>query len=92
MEILLKHLFEIVITGLATMLVLYFKDMKKDVNNMSTSMIDMNVKLSTVITKHDNTEYVARRNSDEIDDVKARVHKLEGGQSQLLHFLEHDKQ
>ena len=90
MEELLKHLFEIVITGLAAMLVLYFKDMKKDVGEMSKSMIDMNLKLSEVITKHDNTEYVARKNSEELDKFRERLHSLEGGQSQVLHFLEHE--
>ena len=67
---------------------MYFRDMKDDVKKMSGSMIDMNIKLSTVITKHDNTEYVAKKNSEELDKVRERLHSLEGGQVQLLSHLE----
>ena len=80
--------FEIALTALGAILVMYFKDMKNDVKTMSTSMIDMNIKLSTVITKHDNTEYIARKNSDEIDKVRERLHSLEGGQAQVLIHLQ----
>ena len=80
--------FEIALTALGAILVMYFKDMKNDVKTMSTSMIDMNIKLSTVITKHDNTEYVARKNSDELDKVRERLHSLEGGQAQVLIHLQ----
>ena len=80
--------FEIVLTALGAILVMYFKDMKDDVKKMSSSMTDMNIKLSTVITKHDNTEYVAKKNSDELDKVRERLHSLEGGQKQVLSYLE----
>jgi len=75
--------FEIVLTALGAILVMYFKDMKDDVKKMSSSMTDMNIKLSTVITKHDNTEYVAKKNSDELDKVRERLNTLEGRQSYL---------
>lgn len=75
--------FEIVLTALGAILVMYFKDMKDDVKKMSGSMTDMNIKLSTVITKHDNTEYVAKKNSDELDKVRERLNTLEGRQSYL---------
>jgi hypothetical protein len=88
METLLDNVFEIAITVLGTVLVMYFKDMKNDVKNMSSSMIEMNTKLTTVITKHDNTEYVAKKNSEELDKVRERLHSLEGGQQQLLTYLE----
>jgi len=80
--------FEIVLTALGAILVMYFRDMKDDVKKMSGSMTDMNIKLSTVITKHDNTEYVAKKNSDELDKVRERLHSLEGGQKQVLSHLE----
>lgn len=80
--------FEIVLTALGAILVMYFKDMKDDVKKMSSSMTDMNIKLSTVITKHDNTEYVAKKNSDDLDKVRERLHSLEGGQKQVLSYLE----
>jgi hypothetical protein len=87
-DLLINNLFEILITGLAAILVMYFKDMKNDVKNMSTSMVEMNIKLSTVITKHDNTESIAKKNSDELLSLRERVHKIEGGQSQLIHFID----
>ena len=80
--------FEIVLTALGAILVMYFRDMKDDVKKMSGSMTDMNIKLSTVITKHDNTEYVAKKNSEELDKVRERLHSLEGGQKQVLSHLE----
>lgn len=80
--------FEIVITAFGAVLTMYFRDMKNDVKTMSTSMTDMNIKLSTVITKHDNTEYVAKKNSDELDKVRERLHSLEGGQAQVLIHLQ----
>lgn len=84
--------FEIVITAFGAVLTMYFRDVKNDVKIMSTSMTDMNIKLSTVITKHDNTEYVAKKNSEEVDKVKQRLHSLEGGQTQvLIHLQEMNK-
>jgi len=80
--------FEVVITAFGALLIMYFKDMKDDVKKMSGSMTDMNIKLSTVITKHDNTEYVAKKNSEELDKVRERLHSLEGGQKQVLSHLE----
>ncbi len=80
--------FEIVLTALGAILVMYFKDMKDDVKKMSSSMTDMNIKLSTVITKHDHTEKLAEKNSEELDKVRERLHSLEGRQKQVLSYLE----
>jgi len=80
--------FEIVVTAFGVVLMMYFREIKTDVKTMSTSMTDMNIKLSTVITKHDNTEYVAKKNSDDLDNVRQRLNTLEGGQTQLLYHLE----
>jgi|VirMetMinimDraft_7_1064189.scaffolds.fasta_scaffold05604_4 cytochrome c-type biogenesis protein CcmE len=83
--------FEIVVTAFGVVLMMYFREIKNDVKTMSGSMTDMNIKLSTVITKHDNTEYVAKKNSEELDKARERLHSLEGGQAQLLVWLESQK-
>lgn len=88
MQAILNNLLDLVLAGLGGMLVLYFKEMKADVKAMSGSMIDLNLKVSTVITKHDHTEKLAEKNSEELDKVRERLHSLEGGQAQLLHFIE----
>jgi len=80
--------FGFILTILGTMIMSYFKSMSKDMESMSQNMIEMNTKLTTVITKHDNTEYVAKKNSQELDKVRERLHNLEGSQQQLLVWLE----
>ncbi len=70
MEQLINHAFELVITGLATMLVIYFKDMKSDVKNMSSSMTDMNIKLEKVITDQS-------WHKEEMSEIKDRIKHLE---------------
>jgi predicted nucleic acid-binding Zn-ribbon protein len=70
MQAIINHAFELVITGLATVLVMYFKDMKNDVKNMSRSMIDMNVKLEKVITDQS-------WHKEEIKEIKQRISALE---------------
>ena len=88
----MNYLFEIVVTVLGTLLLSYFKEMKNDVKNMSSSMIEMNTKLTTVITKHDNTAEKATKNEGEIDRIRERLHKVEGGQAQLVHFIDTENQ
>lgn len=70
MDQLINHAFELVLTGLATVLVIYFKDMRNDVKNMSSSMVDMNLKLEKVITDQS-------WHKEEISEIKDRIKKLE---------------
>ncbi len=70
MEALLGHVFEIVLTGLATILVFYFKNMNRNVERMSKSMIDMNVKLEKVVTDQS-------WHHREIKEIKDRINDLE---------------
>jgi len=70
MESLVNHLFEIIVTGLGSILVIYFKEMKTDVKEMSGNMAEMNVKLEKVIT--DQTWH-----KEEIAEIKERVKHLE---------------
>jgi predicted nucleic acid-binding Zn-ribbon protein len=70
MEALVSNIFEIVLTGLATILVFYFKNMNTNVENMSRSMIDMNIKLEKVVTDQS-------WHHREIKEIKDRISDLE---------------
>lgn len=70
MDQLLNHAFELVLTGLATVLVIYFKDMKSDVKNMSQSIFQLNMKLERVISDQS-------WHKDEIVEMKERIHAIE---------------
>jgi flavodoxin len=80
-------IFGSILTGFGAIILMYFKDMKLNIKTMSESMITMNLKLTEVITKHGNTEYVARNNTEEIGRVRDRLHKVEGSSSQVLQFI-----
>jgi len=51
-------------------------------------MSDIDLRLAVYISKHDNTEEISRWNREEIMSIRDRVHSLEGGQAQLLKWLE----
>ena len=42
-------------------------------------------------TKHDATEERSKDNKKELDKMRERLHSLEGGQAQLLHYIETKK-
>ena len=56
-------------------------------SSRSASMIAMNLKLSEVITKHDNTEYVAKSNSKEIASMRERLHQIEGYEKTVIEMI-----
>ena len=66
-----------ILTVMGTLLIGYFRDLKNDVKAMSKSMVDMNIKLETVITKHDNTESMTRANLEEINKLRDRLYEVE---------------
>jgi hypothetical protein len=80
--------FGIILTALLTAVTFYFKNINTNVTNMSTAMIEMNIKLEVLITKHDNTEEEARANSFSIVSLRERMHSAEDALKQVLHFIE----
>ncbi len=59
----------------------YFKEMSKN-------LLEMRIRLEVWISKHDNVEKVAEKNSADIINLKERLHKIEGGTLQVKQFIE----
>lgn len=78
----------VILVWMVSILVSTFKEMKTDVKAMSTSVIEMNLKLEIVMTKHDNTEELAKQNTVDILGLRDRLHTLEGRESQMMHFID----
>jgi hypothetical protein len=51
-------------------------------------MTEMNIKLQILITKHDNTEELAKINAEAILSLRERMHTLEGRDSKMMQFIE----
>ena len=78
----------VVLTWMLSSLVSTFKEMKTDVKAMSESVIQMNLKLEIVMSKHDNTEELAKQNSKDILVVRDRLHIIEGKHSQMMQLID----
>ena len=61
--------FGFILTTLGTLLVNYFREMKTDVKDMSTSIVQLNIKLEKVIT-----DQVWHK--EEMDLIRAKLNKL----------------
>lgn len=59
----------------------YFKEMSKN-------LLEMRIRLEVWVSKHDNTEKQAEKNSADIANIRERLHKVEGGHLQILQFIE----
>ena len=70
--------FGLVLTALGTILLVYFKDMRRDIGTISASMVGMNIKLEKVIT--DQTWH-----KEEIGDVKTDIKDIYGRLNALKH-------
>lgn len=51
----------------------------------------VDLRLAVLIERHDSTDERSRQNSKEIERLRDRVHSLEGGQAQLLAYVEDNK-
>jgi hypothetical protein len=46
------------------------------------------IELAKLITGHDNTKETSDRNTIEINRLRERLHKIEGMEVQILHYIE----
>lgn len=56
--------------------------------NVYTDMQFIKIELARLITKHDNTDLVARTNTAEIYKMRERLHALEGRDAQFMQYIE----
>ena len=49
---------------------------------------DLKIELAKLLTDHSNYAKLVTKHDNEIDSIRERLHKLEGGQVQVLSFLE----
>lgn len=73
-------IFGIILTVLGTLLITYFRDMRKDVNKMSGSMVDMNTKLEVVINDVTWHKEEMKDIKEEVKENKVRINDLEKGE------------
>lgn len=76
-----------VLAGLGTLVALQFKKIGTSVDEMSKSIIEMNTNLTVVITQHNNTESIAKKNLQDIVKLRERLHTIEGRDAQMLEFI-----
>tara|TARA_R110000744_G_scaffold94093_3_gene181657 strand:+ start:10676 stop:10975 length:300 start_codon:yes stop_codon:yes gene_type:complete len=78
----------VILVSLLTAVTFYFRNINTNTNVMSLSMAEMNIKLQILITKHDNTEELAKVNAEAIMSVQGRLHSLEGRDKQMMYFID----
>ena len=65
--------FGFVLTSLATVIIMYFKDIKTNLQTMSKSMVEMNIELKSVITDQSWHKEEIKEIKDDIKNIYGRL-------------------